>query len=104
MAKEVKDLLDRYREDASGADVEDIRRNLPRMDRGPIAGIWDKVMTLLSFVTDPRKGWGSKAMAIVALVYLISPIDAVPDCTRRSESEPFAGQKLTHPRQSASGW
>ena len=32
-------------------------------------------MTLLSFVTDPRKGWGSKAMAIAALVYLISPID-----------------------------
>ena len=36
-------------------------------------------MTLLSFVADPRKGWGSKAMAIAALVYLISPIDAVPD-------------------------
>lgn len=49
------------------------------MDRGPIAGIWDKVMKLLRLVTDPRKGWGSKAMAIAALAYLISPIDAVPD-------------------------
>ena len=79
MAQDVEKLLDRYRENASREDVEDIRKSLPGMDRGPIAGIWDKVMTLLSFVTDPRKGWGSKAMAIAALVYLISPIDAVPD-------------------------
>ncbi len=34
---------------------------------------------LWSLVKDPSAGWGSKALAIVALVYLISPPDAIPD-------------------------
>ena len=60
-------------------DIRNIRENLSGMNRGPIAGIWDKVVTLWGFITDPRKGWETKALAIAALVYLISPIDAVPD-------------------------
>lgn len=79
MAKEVKELLDRYHEDASEQDAEDIRADLPGMNRGPIADIWDKVTALWNLIADPRKGWASKALAIAALVYLISPIDAVPD-------------------------
>ena len=42
MAQDVEKLLDRYRENASREDVEDIRKSLPGMDRGPFAGIWDR--------------------------------------------------------------
>ena len=79
MAKEVEELLDRYYEDASEQDVENIRANMVGMNRGPIAEIWDKVMALWNFIADPRKGWAAKALAIAALVYLIMPLDVVPD-------------------------
>ena len=79
MGIDEKDLLERYHENASPDDVEDIIENLPRMNRGPIAEIWDKVMALWDFIADPRKGWATKALAIAALVYLIMPLDVVPD-------------------------
>ena len=38
-------------------------------------------MQLYRFVKDPNAPWGGKALAIGALIYMISPIDAVPDFT-----------------------
>lgn len=52
---------------------------LKRMNRGPIAKIWDKVVALWEYIKDPNAPLGGKAIAIAALVYLISPLDAVPD-------------------------
>lgn len=49
------------------------------MNRGKIAGIWDKVMALWKFIQDLEAPWGGKAVAIAALLYLISPLDAIPD-------------------------
>ena len=52
---------------------------LARMNRGPIAKIWDKVQALWKYIKDPNAPLAGKAIAIAALVYLVSPIDAVPD-------------------------
>ena len=60
-------------------------RKLARMNRGPIAKIWDQVLALWEFVKDPDAPLAGKAIAVGALIYLISPIDAVPDFI------PFAG-------------
>ena len=49
------------------------------MQRGPITDIWDKVQSLWRFVLDPNVPWVKKAAPIGALMYLISPLDAVPD-------------------------
>ena len=60
-------------------DIMNIRENLAGTNRGPIARIWDKVIALSDLITDPGAGWGAKAIAIGALVYLVMPIDAVSD-------------------------
>ena len=75
---------DIFREMSNNASESDIRRideNIDGMKRGKLAEVWDKVMQLYRFVKDPNAPWGGKALAIGALIYMISPIDAVPDFT-----------------------
>jgi uncharacterized membrane protein YkvA (DUF1232 family) len=45
----------------------------------PINPIWNRAHALWRYAKDPHaKRWG-RALAIGALIYLVSPIDAVPD-------------------------
>lgn len=78
MAKQ-DEMFEKMRNNASSEDVNKIRKNLSGMNRGKVAEIWDKVMSLWKFVQDPNAPWGGKAIAIGALIYLVSPIDAIPD-------------------------
>ncbi len=78
MAKK-DEMFQKMQDNASEEDVKKIRRNLSGMNRGKIAKIWDKVMSLWKFIQDPDAPWVGKAIAIGALIYLISPIDAIPD-------------------------
>lgn len=73
------EMFEKMQNNASSADVDKIRKNLSGMNRGKVAEIWDKVMALWKFVQDPDAPWSGKAIAIGALIYLISPIDAIPD-------------------------
>ena len=72
-------LLRKFARRACEKDVAGIGRQLGAMNRGPIRGIWDKVQQLWRFITDPEVAWSSKAMAAGSLLYLVSPLDAVPD-------------------------
>lgn len=72
-------LFRRYVRKASPDDIPKIDAKLPRMKRGPVAKIWDKVEALWKLIKDPDVAWQHKALAIGALIYLISPVDAVPD-------------------------
>ncbi|TAF51204.1 MAG: DUF1232 domain-containing protein [Oscillatoriales cyanobacterium] len=49
------------------------------MNRGAIREIWPKVRSLLEMIRDPNAAWTAKTLAIGALIYLISPLDAIPD-------------------------
>ncbi|WP_372746468.1 DUF1232 domain-containing protein [Lutibacter sp.] len=49
------------------------------MNKGELKEVWEKVMQLWELIKDPNAAWGSKAIAIGALLYTISPIDAIPD-------------------------
>lgn len=73
------EMFQKMQDNASEADVDKIRRNLSGMNRGKIADIWDKAMSLWKFIQDPEAPWTGKAIAIGALIYLVSPIDAIPD-------------------------
>ena len=55
------------------------RKKLEKMNRGPVAKIWDKVEQLWRFIWDPKAPKAGKAIAIGALTYLLWPLDAVPD-------------------------
>lgn len=52
---------------------------LNKMQRGPIKNVWEQVMKLFTVVMDPKSDKAMKAIGIGALLYLISPIDAIPD-------------------------
>lgn len=61
-------------------DKEDIdEKSLMNMNKGPVNKIWFQVMKLWNVVNDPKSTKVSKALGIGALLYLISPIDAIPD-------------------------
>ena len=47
--------------------------------KGPIAKIWDKVQQLWKAVLSNKVPWYYKAIPLGALVYLVSPIDIIPD-------------------------
>lgn len=79
MHNRVRWLFDQYQSRATEADVEQIRAKLSGMNRGAIARIWADVLSLWQTAADSNAAWASRAMAIGALVYLISPLDVVPD-------------------------
>ncbi|BAY86768.1 hypothetical protein NIES267_62790 [Calothrix parasitica NIES-267] len=59
--------------------IQKITEKLPSMNRGPIKEMWPKIQSLFQMVLDPKAAWTSKALGIGALLYLISPFDAIPD-------------------------
>lgn len=72
-------LLRKFTKRASLQDIPKIAAKLGAMNRGPVVKIWDKVQVLWRFIKDPHVAWGKKATAVGSLIYLISPLDAVPD-------------------------
>ncbi len=74
-----EELFRQYEGQASEKDLVVIGEKLPTMKRGRIEEIWEKVETLWAMIRDPKAAWTSKAMAIGALLYLVSPFDAIPD-------------------------
>ena len=49
------------------------------MRRGPVRQVWQKVQLLWDVVRDPDVAPAAKGLAIAALIYLISPLDMIPD-------------------------
>ncbi|MDY4609311.1 MAG: YkvA family protein [Sphaerochaetaceae bacterium] len=66
-------------ETATPEKVSEVQDKLPLMRRGPIAKIWDKVQALWEAWKSPDTPMGTKIMIIGCLVYLVSPIDVIPD-------------------------
>ncbi len=55
-------------------------REMEKRNRGPIREVWEtKIVPMRALAFDSGADWTSRAIAIGALIYLISPIDAVPD-------------------------
>lgn len=72
-------LFGKYSQNASEEDVLKIAGKLDGMNRGPIKKIWDDVQELWAMIKDKDTAWGTKAVAIGALIYLVSPLDIIPD-------------------------
>jgi uncharacterized membrane protein YkvA (DUF1232 family) len=71
--------LNQYAQNAKEEDIQRISENINKMKKGPITKLWDTVQKLFKLVKDPTAAWPQKALAIGSLIYLVSPIDAVPD-------------------------
>lgn len=70
--------LNKYKGRATEKDIKEIDRKIDNKKKGPLKDIWDKVQLLGKLVNDSDAAWASKATAIGALLYVISPIDAIP--------------------------
>jgi len=49
--------------------------------KGPLVEIWDQVVGLFRFTTDPNISSSAKTLAIAAIAYLFLPTDVIPDPT-----------------------
>lgn len=66
-------------ETATPEKIAEVQEKLPKMKRGPVAKIWDKVLALWDAWRSPDTPMGTKVMIIGCLVYLVSPLDVIPD-------------------------
>ena len=60
-------------------DVQELDAKLPAMKKGVIAKIWDKVLFLWEQAKSPEVPLRLKLVIVGALLYLVLPIDIVPD-------------------------
>lgn len=77
--QEAQDMAANYGRNASEADIENVQKNMDKMNRGPLAKVWDKVITLWEAFKSPDTPTVQKAMIIGGLIYMVSPIDLIPD-------------------------
>ena len=66
-------------EHATQQDFQDLDSKLPAMKKGVIAKAWDKVIFLWEQAKNPEVPLRLKITIIGALLYLVLPIDVVPD-------------------------
>ncbi len=74
-------LLTPYRDKASAQDIEKVNQKLGGMDKDALQRRWANLSGLWGMVNDAGVAWTSKAVALGALLYLITPMDAIPDIT-----------------------
>ena len=77
--KKSQEKFEKFKESANEKDIDKINSKIGVMNEGALSEIWDKVTSLWALIKDPQAAWASKAIAIGALLYVISPIDAIPD-------------------------
>lgn len=64
---------------ATEKDVQELDAKLPAMKKGVIAKIWDKVLFLWEQAKSPEVPLRLKLVIVGALLYLVLPIDVLPD-------------------------
>ena len=74
-----KKMAEEYSKQYSEENVKKIKDKMGRYNKGPLQEIWDNVLALWDLLKDPNAGIAAKATAIGALLYMISPVDAIPD-------------------------
>lgn len=74
-------LLAPYRDKASSHDIEKVNQKLGGMNKDALQRRWAQLSGLWGMVNDAGVAWTSKAVALGALLYLITPMDAIPDIT-----------------------
>ncbi|HUH28046.1 YkvA family protein [Gelidibacter sp.] len=77
--KQAEKKFDKFKNSATEEDISKINSKIHKKNKGALKDVWDKVTLLGKLIKDPNAAWASKASAIGALLYVISPIDAIPD-------------------------
>ena len=73
------DMAARMGKNATEADIENVANKMDSMNRGPLAKVWDKVTQLWEAFKSPETPASLKAIIIGGLIYMVSPVDLIPD-------------------------
>lgn len=76
---DIREKVEAYGAKADGEDVKNVEEKLGGMNRGPVALIWDKVTALWNAFRSPETPAHLKALIIGGLIYLVTPVDVIPD-------------------------
>lgn len=74
-----EDMARKFGQNATEDDVRNVRDNMGKMNRGPLKAVWDKVKQLWQAFLSPDTPAYKKAIIIGSLIYMVSPIDLIPD-------------------------
>ena len=77
--KKAEEMAKRFGSNASESDINNVRDNLDKMNRGPLKKVWGKVTQLWEAFKSPDTPASAKAIIIGALLYAVSPLDVIPD-------------------------
>lgn len=72
-------LSEQLAKSANEEDIHQMKEKLPHMKKGPIASIWDKVIFLYKGFMSHETSPAMKVFILGALLYLVLPLDVVPD-------------------------
>jgi len=72
-------MLNNLKQSANKDDVLSVKDGLFPMNKGILKGVWDKVMDLWSVIKSNDIPFSQKALPLAALIYTITPMDAIPD-------------------------
>lgn len=64
---------------ATEEDIANVAKKMDSMNRGPLEKIWDKVELLWDKFRSPETSKLDKTLIIGGLIYMVSPLDLVPD-------------------------
>ena len=80
LTPEVEEKKNKFFEKFKKTDPKELNFDkISKMNIGPVKKVWDGVLNLWQVVSSNKIPMTAKVTAIGALVYLISPIDAIPD-------------------------
>jgi len=72
-------LANKLGQEAAQSEINKMEAKLPNMKKGPVAKIWHKVSDIYSAFMSDETPASVKALLIGSLLYLVLPIDVVPD-------------------------
>lgn len=79
MNKKTEQMYHQMSANASAEDVTKINEKIETMRKGPLKKVWGNILCLWEMINDNKVAWGAKTIAIGALLYTVSPVDAIPD-------------------------
>lgn len=65
--------------EADKEDIAEVEKKLSSMNKGPVAQIWDEVLEMWNAFKSPDTSKIIKVYIIGSLIYLVSPLDVIPD-------------------------
>lgn len=77
--EKAQEMFESFQKNYTDEDIEKVNAKINNYNKGPLAKVWDKIMILWEIMKDPTAAKTAKAVAIAALIYVVSPIDAIPD-------------------------